>query len=102
MLPFLKHLPELRCQARSRASGWQQCGRVACTGMKVCWTHGGAAARKKPRFGTDAPNYKHGGFSVAAKKADSKKLAELRELENLMHWLNMTTAKRMPGRKPKN
>lgn len=57
MLPILTLRPELRCTARSRRSGWQQCGRLAAYGSRVCTTHG---ARKTPRFGKQAPNYKHG------------------------------------------
>ena len=57
MLPILTLHPELRCTARSRRSGWQQCGRLAAYGSRVCTTHG---ARKIPRFGKAAPNYKHG------------------------------------------
>ena len=57
MLPNILLHPELRCQAHSRRSGWLQCGRLAAFGSTVCTTHG---ARKKPRFGADAPNFKHG------------------------------------------
>lgn len=61
MLPILTLHPELRCTARSRRSGWQQCGRLAAYGGRVCTTHG---ARKIPRFGKDSPNYKHGKRSI--------------------------------------
>jgi hypothetical protein len=36
--------------------------------MTVCWTHGGA--RKKARFGIDAPNYIHGRRTSAAIQND--------------------------------
>ena len=68
MLPGLITQPHLRCTAKSRRSGWLQCGRIACTGMTVCWTHGGA--RKKARFGIDAPNYIHGRRTSAAIQND--------------------------------
>ena len=64
MLSALLLHPQLRCTAKSRRSGWQQCGRIACTGLTVCWTHGGA--RKKNRWGKNAPNYKHGKRSLEA------------------------------------
>ena len=57
MLPIVILRPELRCTAKSRRSGWNQCGRLAAYGSTKCTTHG---ARKVPRFGVDAPNYKHG------------------------------------------
>ena len=60
MLPVLIRHPELRCTAKSRQSGWQQCGRLAAYGSTKCTTHG---ARKNPRFGKDAPNYRHGNRS---------------------------------------
>ena len=68
MLPGLITQPHLRCTAKSRRSGWLQCGRIACTGMTVCWTHGGA--RKKARFAIDAPNYIHGRRTSAAIQND--------------------------------
>ena len=68
MLPGLITQPHLRCTAKSRRSGWLQCGRIACKGMTVCWTHGGA--RKKARFGIDAPNYIHGRRTSAAIQND--------------------------------
>lgn len=60
MLPILMLHPELRCTAKSRRSGWQQCGRLAAYGSTKCTTHG---ARKVPPFGADAPNYPHGNRS---------------------------------------
>jgi hypothetical protein len=35
--------PARRCRAKSRASGWQQCGRAAVIGGTVCIVHGGKA-----------------------------------------------------------
>jgi hypothetical protein len=63
MLPILRLHPELRCTAKSRRSGWQQCGRLAAYGSTKCTTHG---ARKTPRFGKDAPNFRHGNRSADA------------------------------------
>ena len=78
MLPGLIRHPELRCKAKSRRSGWQQCGRIACTGMRVCWTHGGA--RKKNRWGEDSPNFKHGKRGVEASLNASQSIRRVRLL----------------------
>lgn len=78
MLPSILKNPSLRCQARSRRSGWQQCGRLAAYGSRVCTTHG---ARKKPRFGTDAPNYKHGKRSLNATVKATHALQRVRLLQ---------------------
>ena len=77
MLPSIHRDPSLRCQARSRASGWKQCGRLRAYGSTVCQTHG---ARKKPRFGEDAPNYRHGRRSLEASLNDSQSLQRVRLL----------------------
>jgi hypothetical protein len=67
MLPLLENRPDLRCEAHSRRSGWLQCGRLAAYGSRVCQFHG---ARKRPRFGIDAPNYIHGRRTAAAIQND--------------------------------
>ena len=61
MLPSIIRDPSLRCQAHSRRSGWQQCGRLRAFGSRVCTTHG---ARRVPRFDENAPNFKHGKRSL--------------------------------------
>ncbi len=67
MLPLLEKRPDLRCQAHSRRSGWLQCGRLAAYGSRMCQSHG---ARKRPRFGIDAPNYIHGHRTSVAIQND--------------------------------
>lgn len=67
MLPSILENPQLRCTAHSRRSGWQQCGRLKAYGSNVCQYHG---ARKKPRFGKDAPNFKHGKRTLQAMLAE--------------------------------
>ena len=78
MLPALTLHPELRCSAKSRRSGWLQCGRIACNGLSVCWTHGGA--RKKNRWGEDSPNFKHGKRGLEASVRDSQSIRRVRLL----------------------
>ena len=78
MLPILTRRPELRCTAHSRRSGWQQCGRLAAYGSRVCQYHG---ARKTPRFGMDAPNIKHGNRSLEATVKAKQSLQRIRLLK---------------------
>ena len=80
MLPSIIRDPSLRCTAHSRRSGWKRCGRLACTstGMTVCWTHGGA--RKKNRWGTNAPNFKHGKRSLQSIMTDSHSIQRVKLL----------------------
>ena len=78
MLPSIIRDPSLRCTARSRRSGWERCGRLACTGMTVCWTHGGA--RKKNRWETNAPNFKHGKRSLQSIMTDSHSIKRVKLL----------------------
>ena len=77
MLPSIIRDPALRCTAHSRRSGWQQCGRLRAYGSRVCQYHG---ARKNPRFGEDAPNYRHGRRSLEASINDSQSLQRVRLL----------------------
>ena len=83
MLPSLRLHPELRCKAKSRSSGWQQCSRIACTGMSVCFTHGGAASikRKNLRFGETAPHFKHGKRSIEHITKETLDLQRVRLLQ---------------------
>ena len=83
MLPSLRLHPELRCKAKSRSSGWLQCSRIACTGMTVCFTHGGAASvkRKNSRFGETAPNYVHGKRSKERTTKNTHDLQRIRLLK---------------------
>ena len=70
--------PSLRCTAKSRRSGWQQCGRLAAYGGSVCTTHG---ARKIPRFGINAPNYVHGKRSKERINKNTHDLQRIRLLK---------------------
>ena len=80
MLPSILRDPSLRCTAHSRRSGWKRCGRLACTstGLTVCWTHGGA--RKKNRWETNAPNFKHGKRSLQSIMTDSHSIQRVKLL----------------------
>lgn len=97
MLPSLRLHPELRCKAKSRSSGWQQCSRIACTGMTVCFTHGGAASikRKTLRFGETAPNFKHGKRS---KERITKNTHDLQRIRLLKIGVDATNGSEAAGR----
>ena len=77
MLPSIIRDTSLRCTARSRASGWQQCGRLRAFGSRVCTTHG---ARRKPRFDDQAPNFKHGKRSLQSTMTDSHSIQRVKLL----------------------
>lgn len=77
MLPAVIRNPSLRCTAHSRRSGWLQCGRLRAYGSTVCQTHG---ARKKPRFGEDAPNFKHGKRSLQSIMTDTHSIQRVKLL----------------------
>ena len=91
----------LRCTARAKGSQ-TQCRNPAMQGKTKCRTHGGASTGPKTQAGKDAirqAHYKHGEQTLEAKAARSAKDAELQSLEDVLHALNMTSAKRTRGRK---
>ena len=98
-LPSVNNHGALQCKAKAKTSG-VQCRNPAAYGMKVCRMHG---ARKPQTIlkGKAHPSFKHGLETLAAKQARSEGLAEIRRLADMLHDLGMTTADRMPGRKPK-
>ena len=87
-----------QCTAKSKRSG-RRCLNPAAYGCKTCRMHG---ARKYTaiRRGSDHPNFRHGNETLSAKAQRSRALGRLRQLEDLMHLLEMTTAGRTVGRKP--
>ena len=91
----------LRCTARAKRSK-DQCRKPAIRGKTKCRTHGGASTGPKTQVGKDAirqAHFKHGEQTLEAKAARSAKDAELQALEDIMHVMNMTSAKRTRGRK---
>ena len=57
---------------------------------------------QKPEFikrGKDHPRYINGNYTQEALLEKSATSCRLQQLEDAMHILNMTTAKRSPGRK---
>ena len=66
--------------------------------MPVCRFHG-ARRPETIRRGKDHPQYRHGQETIEIKRERSAASARIRALEDLMHLLRMTGAKRTPGRK---
>ena len=97
-LPCVTRFGAKQCHAKCKATQ-QQCRNPAAFNTSVCRYHG-ARRPESIKRGKTHPNYRHGGETIEAKAERSKKLGELRELENIMHLLKMTTAARTRGRKP--
>lgn len=97
-LPCVANRKTSQCTARSRRSG-VRCLNPTAFGMPVCRFHG-ARRSETIKQGTDHPAYKHGQETIEMKAVRSASSSRLRKLEAWMHLLNMTTANRMPGRKP--
>ena len=73
-----------RCQAKSRRSGGQQCGRVAVSGFRVCSTHGARAHGRKTKEGiarSAAHLVDHGRETREKRKRRSELSNERRALE---------------------
>ena len=99
-LPSVKIHGALQCHAKCKATQ-NQCRNPAAYGMRVCRYHG-ARRRETIKLGKDHPNYRHGQETLQMKTERSAGLARIRALEDLMHKYKMTSAKRTPGRKPKD
>ena len=94
----------LRCTAKSLRSG-NQCLKPAMKSSRTvkCGHHGGRNKGPVTEAGkarSAAAHVKTGEFTKQAIRERSHKLAEMMQLEDAMHVLNMTTATRTRGRKP--
>jgi hypothetical protein len=74
----------------------QPCKNPAAYGCRTCRYHG---ARKNIVRGKDHVNFVHGRRTLEAEKQSSVQSAKLQMMEDAMHLLGMTTAKRSRGRK---
>jgi hypothetical protein len=75
-----------RCQAKSKRSGLQCC-KAAMKGKSVCRTHGGASTGPRTPEGRQKcaeAKTVHGWETRAIRRERAEKLAELRELEQVM------------------
>jgi hypothetical protein len=93
-----------RCTAKSSRTK-QQCGRPALNSSKTqkCGLHGGLSTGPKTAEGrqriADAKTV-HGRDTKAARLERSRGSLRLTQLEDAMHVLGMSSAKRTRGRKP--
>lgn len=97
-LPSLSHGAQ-QCTALTKRTK-QRCKNPAAYGCRTCRMHG---ARKKESMkrGKDHANFVHGRRTREAEKQHSEFCRRLQQLEDAMHLLGMTTAKRARGRKAK-
>ncbi len=98
-LPSIRLHGAKQCTAKSKRTSLP-CNNPAAYGCKTCRMHG---ARKKESIkrGQQHPNYVHGNRTKEAQQKSSNMSLELQILEDAMHVLNMTTARRSKGRKAK-
>jgi hypothetical protein len=74
------------------------CRNPAAFGGDTCQEHCG---RMKPyiKRGPQHPNHTHGKRTLEAERRSSEQSLKLQQIEDAMHLLGMTTAKRSRGRK---
>ena len=96
-LPSMKLHGAKQCTAKSKRTGLP-CNNPAAYGCRTCRQHGARKAESIKR-GEQHPNYVHGGRTLEAEKQFSEQSAKLQMMEDAMHILGMTTAKRTRGRK---
>ena len=93
-LPSVTKYGAKRCTANSKRTGLP-CKNPAAYGCKVCRYHGAHPIKQ----GKDSPNYKHGRRTKQAELQHRAFTRRLQQIEDAMHLLGMTTAKRSRGRK---
>ncbi len=94
-LPSVTKHRAKQCSAKSKRTGLA-CNNPAAYGCKTCRMHG---ARKNIVSGKDHPNFVHGRRTLEAELEQSAGSRRLQQLEDAMHLLGMTIAKRSRGRK---
>ncbi len=97
MLPSISKQGAKQCTALSKRTKLP-CNNPAAYGCKSCRMHG-ARRPSSIKRGKDHPNYVHGERTLDAEKKSSEQSLKLQQLEDAMHVLGMTTAKRSRGRK---
>ncbi len=96
-LPSMRLSGAKRCTAYSKRTGLP-CNNPAAYGCRTCRMHG-ARKSKSIKRGKDHPNFVHGRRTLEAEREQSATACRLQQLEDAMHVLEMTTAKRSRGRK---
>ena len=98
-LPNITSGKTQRCSAKCKARG-DRCRNPAAWGQETCRYHG-ARPPETIKRGANHPQYRHGGETLEAKAERSRRLAELRELEELSFALGLAAGPRWRGRKPR-
>ncbi len=91
-----------RCQALSKRSR-NQCRKPALKGKWVCDFHGGKSTGPKTQAGRQriaSAKTVHGKETRAKRRERTESDARMRNFEDLLHVLGMTSAPRWKGRKP--
>lgn len=96
-LPSMRLHGAKQCTAKSKRTGLP-CNNPAAYGCKTCRMHGARKAESIKR-GEQHTNFVHGRRTLEAQVEQSAVSRRLQQIEDAMHLLNMTTAKRSRGRK---
>ena len=94
-LPSITKHGAKKCTAKSKRTG-HPCNNPAAYGCRTCRYHG---ARKNIVSGKDHVNFVHGRRTLEAQLEQSATSRRLQQLEDAMHVLGLTAAKRSRGRK---
>jgi protein-arginine kinase activator protein McsA len=95
-LPSLSHGAK-QCTALTKRTK-QPCKNPAAYGCRTCRMHGARKVESIKR-GEQHPNFVHGRRTLEAQAEQSAASRRLQQLEDALHLLGMTTAKRSRGRK---
>lgn len=96
-LPSMRLHGAKSCTAKSKRTGLF-CNNPAAYGCRTCRMHG-ARKHESIKRGKDHPNFVHGRRTLETQLEQSATSCRLQQLEDAMHLLEMTTAKRSRGRK---
>jgi hypothetical protein len=96
-LPSITKHRAKQCTALTKRKK-QPCKNPAAYGCKTCRMHGARRAESIKR-GKDHVNFVHGRRTLEAELEQSAASRRLQQIEDAMHLLKMTTAKRSRGRK---
>ena len=96
-LPSITTYGANQCTAKSKRTS-RPCRNLAAYGCRTCRYHG-ARRPESIKRGEQHPNYVHGNRTLESQKQASEQSLKLQQLEDAMHLLGLTTAKRSRGRK---
>jgi glucans biosynthesis protein len=96
-LPSMRLHGAKQCTTKSKRTGLP-CNNPAAYGCRTCRMHGARKAESIKR-GEQHPNYVHGGRTLETQAKQSTASRKLQQIEDAMHLLKITTAKRSRGRK---